>query len=175
MRARSRTSRSTQKGRLQGLVGQKLTYSLSGGLEFRQFKRPGTPTLLSPVISGNVGYQLTATTRLNLVLQQEVSPSYFNGQFTESVSASGILNQRLFRYLNLALNGRYEITDRNGTADPTQRQASYTYNSVRATLSTTFLRRGSVSIFYGWSKNSSAIQAVSFLSQQVGLHISYRF
>ena len=163
------------QGRLRGRVGEKLSYNVSGGVEFRQFMGTDAPTKISPVLDGSLDYQVTSTTGLGVYYQRQVSPSYFNDEFIETTAVGGSLSQRLLGHLNLSLTGGYRWTDRNSTANPTQRQNKDDYTFVRVGLSTRFLRRGSISVFYLWSDNASTVQSLSFMSRQIGVNVSYGF
>lgn len=163
------------QGQLQGRLGEKLSYGLSGGFEFRQFLGTGAPTKISPIFAANVNYQATETTGLGVNYNRQVSPSFFSDQFAETAGVGGGLTQRLFGHLNFSLSGSYRWTDHISTLNPSLTQQTANYASVRAGLGTRFLRRGSISLFFQWSDNASSTPGLSFSSRQMGANVAYGF
>lgn len=164
-------------GSVRGAIGptSKFNYSLSGGVEFRQFLDTDAETTISPIVDAGVSYELTSTTLLSLHATQQVSPAYFNDQFTKATTFEATVTQRLLGRLNLSVTGGYRLADFHSTVDSNQKVREADYEFVRVGLSSRFLRRGSATIYAQWSKNDSTLQALSFSSNQYGLQLSYGF
>lgn len=156
-----------------GALGEKLSYSLSGGFEIRQFLDTGASQKLSPIMSGSLNYQMTEKTSFNVYANRSVSPSFFNDQFTLATAIGGGLSQRVLGRFFLSLTGGFRWTENNSTLDPTLEVQNTDYSFVRIGLSSRFLQRGSASIFYLLSQNTSSDAALSFDSNQVGMQLSY--
>jgi hypothetical protein len=163
------------QGRFRGVLGEKLSYNLMGGFEVRQFQEGDSGSLLSPVFSGGLSYAATETTSLALSFQQSLSPSFFNDQFNQTTAVTATATQRLLERLNLSVSGSYRWNERTSTANTSQRQGTDELVSVRVALGTSFLRRGSMSVFWSWSDNTSTQNGLGFSSEQVGVSVSYGF
>jgi hypothetical protein len=173
----------------------KISFQLSGGLEDQQYLSGGASDLLTPIFSATVQYQPFDQTRFSLSASRTVSPASFQNQTTEGTGVTADLNQRLLGRLNLDLSGGYgstkylSSTSSSGQigygADRTD--DSYTFG---ARLSCSLLKRGSVSVFYQYSENSSSqtgyyqyyqfsgslpASAYSYTSTQVGFSIGWRY
>ncbi len=164
-------------GSMRGAFGptSKFNYSLSGGVEIRQFLDTDAETTISPIVDVGVSYELTSTTLLSLHATQQVSPAYFNDQFTKATTFEATITQRLLGRLNLSVTGGYRLADFHSTVDSSRKVREADYEFVRVGLSSRFLRRGSATIYAQWSKNDSTLQALSFSSNQYGLQLSYGF
>jgi hypothetical protein len=161
------------QGRIAGLIGERLSYSVEGGAEFRQFLDTSAPTKLSPVVKASLGYQLFEPTSVSAYVSHDVGTSYYSDQFNETTSVGGGIRQRLLGKLSLHVGGGYNFRTYSSTqvGDLVQREDEYA--NLRVSLSTRFLRRGSISVFYGVSNNSSDQTGYSYDSDQGGIRISY--
>ncbi len=165
------------QGRLQWSAGNKLSLSLIGGLDDRQFLHSNSPDLLSPTFSASLGYRLFETTTLSLSASRAVIPSYFKNEVTEGTALSASVNQRLLKRLSLNVTGSYGTTAFHGTttvAAPTNIQ-SYNTTSFSASLGTTFFKRANASVFYSVAYNSSGAAVYNYTTTQVGLTLGYHF
>lgn len=163
------------QGRFGGVLGEKLSYSLMGGFEVRQFQEGDSGSLLSPIFTGGLSYAATETTSLGLSFQQSVSPSFFNDQVNQTTAVSAAATQRLLEKLSLSVSGSYRWNERSSTANTSQQQGTDEFVSVQVSLGTRFLKRGSMSVFWSWSDNVSTQSGLGFTSEQVGLNVSYGF
>jgi hypothetical protein len=103
---------------------------------------------------------------------RNLSASYFAGQTAEATSINVNLTQRLLKRFFLGLTGGYANTLYHGATD--SRQDNYSF--VSASLNTVILkRRGTVSLFYSASKNSSNVPGFAYSSNQVGFQLAYRY
>lgn len=160
---------------LRGAIGSKFNYSLSGGLEFRQFIDTDAGTEISPIFDASLGYELTSTTLLNVHFTEQVTPSYLTDEYTVSTVLEGGINQRLFGKLNLMVSAGVRWADYRSTIDPGTLVSTGDYDFARIGLGARFLQRGSVSLYYSISRNRSTIDDLSFSSHQVGMQLSYGF
>lgn len=186
------------QGSVQGSVGEKLSYSVTGGLEFREFLGITAGIKISPIFSGNVNYQFTEKTSIGASLSRFVNPSVFNDEFIQTTKLEGTLHQRLFEKLTLQVSGGYRQTKHSRTissnsavqADdplvalgwiPPTGLKGYTflqtddYAFARFELSARILQRGTLTVFWLWSDNGSTLRALNFLSRQTGVRLSYGF
>jgi hypothetical protein len=163
------------QARVQWRATDKISFQLNGGLEDRQFLSGGSGDILTPVFGGGIQYQPFEHTQISLNADRVVAVSDLQNQVTESVGFDGNLNQRLLGRLFLNLGGGYQnIKYVNSTSGASSnRTDDYYYFSTR--LSTAFLKRGSVAIFYQISSDSSTAAGFGFTSHQVGFEIGFAY
>lgn len=154
----------------------KLSLNVNAGAEQRRFKRSGSADLNSPTYGAAVYYQPVEWTTLSLAGNRGVSASYFANQVNDSTSWNIGLNQRLLQRINLNMsasrtNSRY-IPTTTSVITIVREDTSYSYN-VR--LSTRFVERGTIGIFYQRTRNSSDVSVYTFNSDQMGIEVGYRF
>lgn len=159
-------------GRIRGTLGTRFTYSLSGGLEWRQFLDTGAPARVSPTVDGSLAYRVFETTDLNVHFAHELDTSYYADQYTESTRFGGGLRQRLLRYLYLSLNGEYSTANYLSPSGGSVSQREDDNLSVQVALSTVLLKRLQVSVFYRHAEDQSDRAGYSFDSNQLGLSLS---
>ncbi|MGA9779607.1 MAG: hypothetical protein WBS33_15175 [Verrucomicrobiia bacterium] len=163
------------QGRVQWRATDKISFHINGGLEDRQFLDSSTSDALNPVFGGGIQYQPFEHTKISLDAERVVAVSELQNEVTESVGLNGDLNQRLLGRLFLDLGGGYQhvkYVNSNGTPGPT-RADDYSYFNTR--LSTAFLKRGTVAIFYQFSNDSSTQSGFGFASHQVGFEIGFAY
>ncbi len=153
----------------------KTSFDVHGGLEVRQFLDTDADDLVNPVFGASIRYSPFDHTHLTLSANRSVSASYFNNQITEGTSVSLGLSQRLLKRLNLGLSGSYNASDYLATDQDLEVSRSDDRYSFTARLSTGFLKRGSVGVFYTYHKNESDTAAYAFDSNMIGADVSYRW
>jgi len=160
-------------GRIIWHIIKKLDLSLNGGPEFRQF-RSDKPGQITPVYGASLAYRPFEPTTLTLSGNRSVGASYFADQVTESTTVSLSLNQRFLRRYFFGVSGGYTFTSyESSSQDSTAREDnSYFYS---ASLGTSFLKRGSFSVFYSHSENSSDENAFAYDSDQIGFTVGYSY
>jgi hypothetical protein len=163
------------QGRVTFRPGDKFSLLFSGGLDIRQFLDSDVSGPVNPIFAVTAAYQVFEPTSVSLTGSRSVSSSYHNGEITENTSISANVNQRLLKKLYLSLGGGYRTTayvaseqDGNSNND----RDGFFFNSR---LSTGFLERGTVGIFYTYSQYSSNEAIPGYSSSQIGLEIGYRF
>ena len=163
------------QARIQWRATDKIGFQLHGGLEDRQFLSGGSSDILNPVFGGGIQYQPFEHTQISLNADRVVTVSELQNQVTESVGFDGDLNQRLLGRLFLDLNGGYQnirfVDSTSGASS--NRTDDFYYFSTR--LSTTFLKRGTVAIFYQINNDSSTSSGYDFTSHQVGFEIGFAY
>jgi hypothetical protein len=163
------------QGRLAWRPGEKLSCTVSGGVENRQFLNSDVPDSLHPLFGVSAQYHLFEPTSFSLGASRTVSASYFQDQLTENLTVSAGLRQRLLKKLYLDLNGGYRKTSYSATAAGinVNRDDAGTFFNVR--LSLQLLKRGTVALFYQESDNSSNEPGFAYSSTQGGFELGYRF
>jgi hypothetical protein len=166
------------EGRINWRAADKISFQLHGGLEDRQFYGGSSSDLLNPVFGGGIQYQPFEQTKISLDAERVVAVSTLQNQVTESVGFNGDLNQRLLGRLYLDLSGGYQNikyvnSGTSVTPNSPNRVDDYYYFNTR--LSTSFLKRGTVAVFYQISNDSSSQSGYSFSSHQYGFEIGFAY
>lgn len=162
-------------GRIDWKVAQKLNLGLTAGFEQRQFLDSDQPDLFNPIFSASIAYQIFEPTSLSLTASRSVNTSYYENLVTENTSVNVGLSQRLFGRFNLGLSAGIGSSDYKGAAsgvNPTRQDDTSHYS---ASLSTSFWKRATASVFYSVSENSSGQSDVDYSSKQIGGEVSYQF
>jgi hypothetical protein len=163
------------QSRIHFVPGTKLDLSINAGFEDRQLLDSGLPDLINPIFGLSVQYHLFDPTTFSLAASRAVSASYFQHQVTETTGFSASVQQRLLQQLYLSLSGGYGTSDYVTTQAGTDVNRSDTYVSFSASLSMSFLKRASASIFYSVSDNTSRESNFSYSNTQIGAELGYRF
>ncbi len=164
------------QGRITWQVVEKLSFMVSGGANCMQFLGSGASDLLSPVFSLSVQYSPSEATTLSVSAYNAVRPSYFQDQVTESTFISAGLHQRLLGKLHLNLSGGYgSSTYHASTTAPASSRSDYDTTSFSASLSASFLKRGSASVSYSVNYNSSGAASYDYTTSVIGFQLSYRY
>jgi len=154
----------------------KVSFQLSGGLQDQQYLSGGAGDLVTPIFGATIQYQPFEQTRLSLSASRSVSPSYYQNQVTENTQITVDLNQRLLGKLHLDVSGGYGtskyVASVVGPSPGSRNDTSYSFN---ARLTRPLLKRGTVSVFYQYSDNSSSQSGFAYTSTQVGIEIGYRY
>jgi hypothetical protein len=108
-------------------------------------------------------------------VERAVDVSYLQNQVTESLGFNGDLNQRLLGQLFLDLGGGYQNTKYVASANNTSVSRSDDYYFFNARLSTSFLKRGTVAVFYQLGKDVSSQSGFGFSSHQFGFEIGFAY
>jgi hypothetical protein len=161
----------------------KISFQLSGGLHDQQYLSGGAGDLVTPIFDATIQYQPFEQTKFSLSASRTVSSSYFQNQVTENTGISAGLNQRLLGKLFLDLSGGYAKTKyvASATGPSTTTGRNDDVYSFNARLTYPLLQRATVSVFYGYSHNSSSqsgftsASGFGYTSRQVGFEIGYRY
>ena len=85
------------------------------------------------------------------------------------------LNQRLFGELFLNIGGGYQNIQYLTVSNTSSAARTDDYSFLNTRLSTAFLTRGKVSIFYQLSNDASTAPGFSYSSHQVGFELSFAY
>ena len=153
----------------------KLSLSASAGASRNQFSGANGKSFDNPTYGLSLSYQPLSATSLSAGATRSIGRSYFDNQVSETTSWSLGFNQRLFRGTSLtATAGHSEVFYRSTTVNvPAGRNDGI--NSVDYSLTTGFLRRGSVALIYGRSRDASNRAGFSFTSTRIGARLTYAY
>jgi len=155
--------------------GSKLSLSLHGGCEDRQFLNSDTADALNPIFGFSLVYHLFEVTTLTLSADRTVGVSYFENQYTRNAGFTGGIHQRLLKRLYLDITGGFTTTSYLSSTAGGSVHRTDDRSTINVRLSCPFLRRGIASVFYDWSDNSSDQNGFGYTSDQVGLELGFRF
>jgi hypothetical protein len=169
------------QGRINWHASKRLSVNLNGGVEIRQFLDTpgGSDNLVNPIMGASINYQVFEYTAIFLSANRTVDTSLFANQITENASVSGGISQRLLKYLNLGVSAGFRRSDYKSTfvfgnlAFPTLRRDDYSY--VTASLGSTFLKKGSISVGYTHGDNQSNLTGYTYATDQFSFNVGYRF
>jgi hypothetical protein len=163
------------QGRIRWQSSSKLSVVVSGGIETRQFLGSEVENLLSPIFNISVFYFLFEPTTLSLNGNWSVAPSYQSDQVTENATLGGTLRQRLLGKLFLDLSGGFTMSDYHSSLAGVEISRNDYGTYFMARLSLLILKRGTASVFYYLSDNTSNENGFTYTSNQVGFELGYRF
>ena len=163
------------QGRINWQAGEKLGLVLNGGMDVRQFLDEDVSDLVNPIFGLSIEYRLFEETMLTIEGSHAVNASYFQNQVTETTEIGGSLRQRLFGKIFLDVNGGYRFSAYRATATglSVSREDDNFYYNIR--LSTSFLKRGTIAVFYHANENTSDDTGFSYSSEQVGVEVGFRY
>jgi hypothetical protein len=153
----------------------KIAFNVQGGVERRKSRAIDAKVLTNPILNAAVLYQLIETTSFSFSASRAVAVSYFANDVTVSTGWNAAVQQRLLGKLQLSVGVGQQKASDVSVINSLSAGRSTRYDSFNVSLSTIFLRRGSVSTFYQISRNSSNVRVYEFSSHQIGLQIGYRF
>ena len=168
------------QARINWRATDKISFQISGGLEDRQFKTPGTGDSLNPLFGAVIQYLPFKNTQVALSANRSVSSSdyYVISQQAETTVVGLSVDQRLFKEFSLDLGVTYAQVDYSTSIGPISIAAVDRTDkdvSFNARLSHSFFKRGTWSIFYSYADNRSSQPGYSFASNQTGFEIGYKF
>jgi len=167
------------QARMNWRATQKISFQISGGLEDRQFKVPGTGDAMNPIFSATIQYEPWKKTQILLTASRAVSTSdyYLAAQTAEATMVGLNLNQQLFKKFTFDAGVAYGRTDFSTTSGTIVAGSNRTDDnlSFNVRLSHPFLKHGIWAIFYQFNENTSSLAGYTFTSNQGGFEISYRY
>lgn len=162
-------------GRINWTPGAKTTFEVHGGLEDRQILHSSAGDLLNPVFGANFTYLPFTYTEVKLSADRTITPTFFNNQVTDRVDLKGSIRQRFFEHFWFTVTGEYANTDYIETVAGTPTVRRDNYYSVNFRLTTAVMKRGSISVFYTLSDNTSDNEAFAFNSNQGGVELGVAY
>ncbi len=164
--------------RVQWRATDKLSLSVNGGLEDRQFiHAPGLEDSLNPIFGASIQYQPFQHTQITLGASRAVSSSdyFIISQSTETTTVSLNFNQRLLEQFYLDLGVGYTKTEFVTALGPFAINRSDDNYSFNARLSRGFLKRGNVSVTYQYGDHQSSLAGFTYQSSQVGFEVGFSY
>ena len=167
------------QARIAWKVAHKVSLSVNGGVEIRQFLDSTQSQLVSPIFGASLNYQPVEVTTISLSANQGVSASYYQNLVTEIAGINASISQRFFKHFYLGLSGGYGNTTYKSSGPVTLGDPNVgrkdNYTSFSVSLSAVVLKRGSTSVFYSTSDNNSNRSGFGYSSDQIGFQLAYRF
>jgi hypothetical protein len=176
-------------GRVNFQPGSKLTLTVMGGVEDRQFVHPSGPSVLNPVFDASARYLLGTGTLLTVSGNRVVTPSLIANDLNVITTVNANVRQRIIGRMFFEIEGGYAGTTYTsivpgplpkyyfGTAPHAAlaviRSDTRTYGKI--SLSTVFGTRLTGSIFYMISDNASSQSNFRYSGNEVGLNLDYRY
>ncbi len=163
------------RARLRYEATGKLTFKVSGGIEFREFQG-WNEIKIQPVFSLGLEYRPFDGTLVSLTGYRDVIGS--NSLQGQNYTATGVqlsLQQRFLQkfYAGIAVgyeNDTYFATESNVTAD---RVDNYIF--IRPSLSYNLLDWAKTGIFYEYRNNDSTVSSSTFYDNRVGVELNLAF
>lgn len=162
-------------GGLEWQPGERLTLTATAGASYLQYTDGGASSTWSPIFSATARYQLFDETALFVGATRSESPALVSGQLSTTTTVSGGITQRLLGQLQLVLDGGYSHTEYDATSSGGGSVRNDDTTSFSASLSRSFLTRGTASVFYSYSNNSSTTGGFGYNSHQIGLALGYHY
>jgi hypothetical protein len=160
----------------------KTSFVINAGVSDSRSLGAGSGDIISPTFGASIQYLLFEPTQLSLNASRGITTSYFQNQDSESTSLSVSLTQRLLQKYHLSLSGGYSTTDYiqlvptgGASSSGTSTVRSDDSYSLSASLSRSFLKRGTISVSYSYSENRSSATGFAYASDQVGVQIGYSY
>ena len=152
-----------------------MTLQLHGEMNIRRFHTTDSTSLKTPIYGASIAYSPRQGTLVSLAVDRTVSSSYFQSQVTENDAWSFDLSQRLLQKFQLSVGISRRSTS-YVTSNPEAAAARKDdYTSFIARISSDFLSRGKLTVFYQASENSSDRGEFGFSSTQFGIEIGYGY
>ena len=154
----------------------KLTFTATGGVEFRHFEGDLVDTHVSPVLDLGVQYQPFDGTRISLTASNRIQNSavLLAENYTMTNITLGI-QQRLFQRIYLGFNGGYENSDYFSTVGATGPSRNDDYFFVEPSVAVSVTRYWTLGAYYLHRENSSSFASFSFHDNQVGIRSTFEF
>jgi hypothetical protein len=162
-------------GRVSWFTSSKLSFQLSGGVQFQEFLADAATTGIFPIFSAAIVYHPVEPTLLSFSASHSVGNSYYSDEFTETTSVGVGLNQRLLQHFYLSVQPAYNFTEYKGTFGdlPAVRTDNYFYFYVG--LSTALFKKLGTSVFYQIRNDHSSDAAYNSNGSLVGFSLNYRY
>lgn len=164
-------------GRLQWRVSEKVSLSVNGGLDYRQFLDNGFSSPLNPIFGGSLQYQPFKHTQITFSADRSVSSSdyFLAAQSSENTTVSLNVSQRLLEKFYVSAGLGYTRTDFSGSFGGNSTVRSDDNYFITARISRNFLKRGTVSVSYQYGDNYSSLPGYNYRSNQVGVEVGFAY
>lgn len=162
------------QGRVKWRASDKTSFQIDGGAQFSQFTGGGS-SLVNPLLVATIQYQPFEHTQISLNASETANTSYYQNQVNVVTAIGATLSQRLLGKFYLNAGGNYSWNHYTSAASGVSARSSQDYYSMNVSLSTTFFKRASASVFYSYSDNTTTQSGFAFTSSQIGFNIGYKY
>lgn len=162
-------------GRINWSFGEKTAIEIHGGVEDRQLLQSSAADIINPIFAANFIYKPFTYTDVKVTAARVISPSFFNNQLTERTDLRASIRQRLLTRFYFTVAGGYSMIDYVSTAVSSATLRHDDYYTVNFRVTTAILKRGSISLFYTLSENTSDNAAFVFNSNQGGVELGFNY
>jgi Putative beta-barrel porin 2 len=154
----------------------KLSFTASGGAEFRQFENSSRGQYVSPVFEIGAAYQPFDGTNLSLAVARRIlNSAVLARQDFASTNISVGARQRLFQRAYLSVNVGYQNAEYFSTVDFVDANRSDHYYFVEPAVDVTITRFWTIGGYYLHRRDESSDETFSFTDNQVGLRTVLTF
>lgn len=154
----------------------KLTFTATGGVEFRHFEGDLVDTHVSPVVDLGVQYTPFDGTKISLTATNRIQNSavLVAQNYTVTNITLGI-QQRLLQRVFIGFNGGYENSDYFSTVGAPGPSRNDDYFFVEPSIAVSVTRYWTVGAYYLHRENDSSFANFSFHDNQVGIRSTLEF
>lgn len=145
------------------------------GYDEWKFVAQGRGKVTGPYAQLSAIWQPFTFTTLSLTGQKSNTVTPFRNQAAEAKSWDLNLTQRLLQHFSLHLGAGGQQTQYVLAGPTISAVRSDRIRNYSARLATTFLRRGTASVYYRYAKDASNLGAFGFTSRQYGVQIGFRY
>jgi hypothetical protein len=164
------------QGRVMWNPRPKISATVNGGVEFRQFVADtGASDRLNPIMGASASYRPFEQTSIRLSADRSVSASLFADQITENTSVSLGVGQRFLERFQANASASVRQSDYQSSSRLLEVDRSDTIWTYTGSLGTSVFRKGSVSAFYTYSSNNSSAPGFAYGGYTIGANFGYRF
>jgi hypothetical protein len=163
------------EGQITWSPSKKFSLNVSGGVDRREFLTTHESTLSTPIYSATLQYNPFDWTGISLTAGREVDLSYFVNQSTKNTIWKASLSQRLLEHFFFVATAGEHDSDFISNLTATSAGRNDTTMSYDVQLSWSFLKRGSFTVMYLWTRNNSSVRDYAFSSHQVGGEFSFKY
>lgn len=165
------------QGRIQWRATDKVSFSVSAGLENTQFHTEGEADSLNPIFSASIQYLPFKDTQLSLTASRTVSSSdyYILSQSTEVTSVGASLDQRLLENFYLDVGVAYSDSVYNESIQIASATRDDNLYSFTIALRRQIFKRGTISVNYQYQDNESNTAGYTYTTSQIGFQIGYSY
>jgi hypothetical protein len=154
----------------------KLTFTATGGVEFRHFDGDLEDTHVSPVFDLGANYTPFDGTRISLTATNRILNSAVLAAQNYMVTNITLgIQQRLLQRIFISFNGGFETSDYFSTSGSTGPSREDDYFFVEPSVAVSVTRYWTIGAYYLHRENSSSFDNFSFHDNQVGIRSTFEF
>lgn len=164
-------------GSLRWMPSEKTTFSFNGGVENRRLISGSRDEATNPILGSSFQYKPFEATTLSVGATRSTTSSFFAGQITHTRGWTATLQQRILKHLQVSIGKSAQEARYVAVSSLTDEEIRRTddRDSWDAAVSMAFLRRGSVSLSYQRTRNTSSSEEFSILSRHYGVSVGFAY